>query len=193
MIHCICVAYERPLRLEILIRSFIVQTSSRWMLHIVYDGPVPEKITDIVQPLMSDGRIRFYQSEERNQKYGHPNRRMMLQKIETKKGDFILMTNDDNYYVPKFVEYFLKSIKPNVGMIYCNTLRNFEYEVHNSVIGSGGIDMGAFIVREDIAKKTGFNYDTVCADGIYAHQCNEACKKEKLIAVKIEKPLFIHN
>lgn len=193
MIHCICVAYERVIPLEILIRSFIVQTDQHWMLHIVYDGIVPKKINNIVQPLMSDGRIRFYQSGERYQKYGHPNRKIMLQKIETKKGDFILMTNDDNYYVPRFVEYFLKAATARAGMVYCNTLRNFEYEVHNSVIGSGGIDMGAFIVREDIAKRTGFNHETVCADGIYAHECYEECKKRKLIAVKIEKPLFIHN
>lgn len=193
MIHCICVAYQRPIRMEILIRSFIVQTDRRWMLHIVYDGQVPGSILDIIQPLMKDKRIRFYSSEERYEKYGHPNRRVMLQKITTKTGDFILMTNDDNYYTPRFIEYFLKTVKPNVGMVYCNTLRNFEYEVHNSVIGSGGIDMGAFMVREDIAKRTGFNHETVCADGIYAHECFQECKKRNLIAVKIEKPLFIHN
>ena len=54
-----------------------------------------------------DSRIHFYESPERYQNYGHPNRRSMLKAIECNPSDFILMTNDDNYYVPRFVAYML--------------------------------------------------------------------------------------
>lgn len=197
-IHVIVVAYERYEPLEILIRSFLVQTNPNWILYVIYDGPVPQKILDIIGVFIDgsrkDERIHFYKSEQRYQKYGHPNRRMMLQEIKTDLDDFILMTNDDNYYICRFVEFFLGVIKPDTGIVYCDTLHSLtDYDVHNSTLGQGGIDMGAFIVRSDVAKQTGFNHDDVQADGFYAGECLKTCERENLKAIKINKALFVHN
>ena len=197
-IHIICVAYERPIPLQILIGSFIVQTNPNWVLHIVYDGPAPQEILDIVALFTKDKRVRFYESPERYQNYGHPNRKTMLQTIVTEPGDFILMTNDDNYYVPVFVEYMIAVRRQRsgqrAGIIYCNTVHSHAgYDVHNSELHENCIDMGAFMVREDIAKITGFNHIHFSADGTYAEECMRTCLKNRLKAVKINKPLFIHN
>jgi hypothetical protein len=198
MIQIICVAYERPVELQTLINCFILQTDSRWVLHIVYDGPAPQKILEIVKPFINgnrkDERIHFYESPERYQKYGHPNRRTMLQSIECSPHDYILMTNDDNMYVPRFVEYMLKAAKFNTGIVYCDTVHShMEYNLHISYLKENFIDMGAFIVRSDVAKKTGFNHDHFSADGTYAVECLSTCNKMRLKEVKISKPLFIHN
>ena len=118
---------------------------------------------------------------------------MMLQSIETTTGDYILLSNDDNYYVPRFVEFMLKNTTGN-GIIYCDTVHShMEYGYHVSDLKENFIDIGAFIVREDIAKKTGFNYDHFSADGVYAEECYANCKRKGLKALKINKPLFIHN
>ncbi len=197
-IHIICVAYERVEPLEILIRSFIVQTNKNWILHIVYDGTAPKKILDIIAPFLDgsrkDERIHFYQSPERNQKYGHPNRRTMLKSIETNQDDFILMTNDDNYYIPRFIEFMLRQINPRVGMVYCDTVHSHaEYDINYSELRENCVDLGAFIVRATIAKETGFNHDHFSADGTYAEECLKTCHKKGLIAIKIKKALFVHN
>ena len=64
-IHVIMAAYERYVPLEIAIRSFIVQSDPRWVLHIIYDGLAPQGILDIVAPFLSgekkDDRVHFYQ------------------------------------------------------------------------------------------------------------------------------------
>lgn len=198
MIHAIIVAYERVEPLEILIRSFLVQTDRRWALHIVYDGPAPQKILDVINPFIEgprkDPRIHFYESQIRNEKYGHPNRRMMLQSIQTNPGDYILMGNDDNYHIVRSVEFILKEAKPGIGIIYWDTVHShMEYNLHISELKENSIDMAAFAVREDIAKKTGFNYDHFSADGSYAEECYANCKRKGLKAVKINKPLLVHN
>jgi GT2 family glycosyltransferase len=197
-IHVITVAYERYEPLEILIRSFLVQTNPNWILYIVYDGPAPQGILDIVAPFVSgsrkDERIRFFESPERNQKYGHPNRRSMLQAIEADKNDYILMQNDDNYMVPRTVEFIIKEMKHDTGIIYWDTVHShMDYNVHISQLKENFIDMAAFAVRADIAKSTGFNHDHFSADGTYAEECLNTCKSEGFKAVKINKPLLIHN
>jgi len=193
-IHIIAVAYERPIPLQILIGSFIVQTKPNWVLHIVYDGPAPKEILDIVKPFLKDGRVHFYESPERYENYGHPNRKTMLQSISTDPGDFILMTNDDNYYVPVFIEYMIAACHRRIGIVYCNTVHSHvQYDVHISELYENCIDMGAFMVREDVAKITGFNHIHFSADGTYAEECLRTCLKNRLKAVKINKPLFIHN
>lgn len=193
-IQIIMVAYERYIPLEIAIRSFIIQTNPNWTLHIVYDGPAPQGILDIVNPFAADGRIHFYQSPERYQNYGHPNRRSMLQSIECNHSDFILMQNDDNYMIPRTIEFILKEIKPNVGIVYWDTVHShMEYNVHSSELRENFIDMAAFAVRADVARATGFNYDHFSADGKYAEECAATCKARGLHIIKIRKPLLIHN
>ena len=198
-IEIIMVAYERYEELEIAIRCFRLQSNPNWVLHIVYDGKAPERIVDIITPYMpggnkEDGRVHFYESPERYQKYGHPNRRSMLQAIECDPNDFILMTNDDNYYVPKYVEYMLKAVDNRTGIVYCNTVHShFEYNLNSSELRENAIDMGAFMVRADVAKQTGFNHDHFSADGTYAEECVRTCQYKGLKMTKVHKPLFIHN
>lgn len=198
MIQVIAVAYDRVEPLEILIRCFLIQTNPDWVLHIIYDGPAPEKILDIIEPFThghrKDNRIHFYQSEERYQAYGHPNRRSMLQSVQCDPHDFILLSNDDNYYVPVFIEKMIEAIKSNTGIVYCNTVHShMQYDINVSELKENFIDIGAFIVRADVAKHTGFNHDHFSADGRYAEECYGTCVSKGLKAIKIHKPYFIHN
>ena len=192
-LHVIVVAYERPIPLRGLIDSFLNQTCQDWEMDIVHDGPASKSVWNVIE-LYKDKRIRFWESKIRYENYGHPNRACMLQKIKGNKYDYVLITNDDNYYVPKFVEYFLAECDPKVGIVYCDTVHSHcNYAVHYSKLKEQGIDMGAFIVRLDIAKKTGFNHIHFSADGKYAEECNMTRYEKGLRNVYIQKPLFIHN
>lgn len=206
MLHIITVAYERPVHLRILVDSFLVQTCPDWKMYIIHDGPASREELRTVSFYHDDKRIEWYTSAKRyhskeTPNYGHPNRRAMLQQIKGKPDDFVLITNDDNYYVPKFIEYFMEMAKPDVGFIYCDTVTRIaypdqitlDYKMLFTKIRRSCIDMGSFIVRLDVAQETGFNFDTFDADGIYAEQCNETRAKKGLRAVYIAKPLFVHN
>jgi hypothetical protein len=108
--------------------------------------------------------------------------------------DYILMSNDDNYYVPRFVEFMLNAVDQRAGIIYCDTVHSHcDYDYHHSELKENHIDMGAFMVRADVAKSVGFNHDHFSADGTYAEECMRRCNIKSLRAVKVKKPLFVHN
>jgi hypothetical protein len=192
-LHIITVAYGRPIQLRTLIDCFLVQTDNRWMLHIIYDGPAPQEVQEVIG-LYNDNRVNFYCSEHRNGNYGHPNRRKMLEKLKAEPDDFILMTNDDNYYVPLFVEYMLQQGTHTVGIVYCNTTHShFQYREQVTQLKENFVDMGSFIVMARVAKAAGFKYDDFSADGKYAEECALYCRANSLQTIHVPKCLFIHN
>jgi len=194
MIKVIMVAYERVIPLRIAIDSFLNQTDHMWELHVIHDGPASMQIQEVIRQ-REDPRLYFYQTDTVNGKWGHPNRRFMLEKIEADASDYILITNDDNYYIPTFVKLIQQHMKPGVGMIYYNTLHSyFNYTVHTSQPKVGRIDMGAFVVRADVAKAVGFKHDKEIADGMYCEECAAYCAAHGLQVVYIPGIVpFIHN
>ena len=191
-IHVLVVAYERDISLGILISSFILQTNPNWVLYIVHDGKAPKKVMKIINSY-SDHRVMFIETDKHNGHHGHINRGIYLQKLPT-CDDFVLLTNDDNYYVPEFVERMLYEASNDIGIVYCDTVHShYEYNTNFSVLRENGIDMGAFIVRLDIAKKVGFNYTHFSADGKYAEECHKECTRNNLRVIRIPKCLFVHN
>jgi len=193
-IHIICTVFNRATNLNLFISSFILQTNPNWQLYIINDGP-PIPDIDIVIASYRDPRVHFISTPIRNGHWGHPNRQLMLKQMPLNHRDFVLITNDDNYYVPIFVEYFLKECrKPDMGFVYCNTLHSFfQYDILTSEIREGAIDMGSFAVRIDVAKRVGFNHIHISADGAYAVECANYCRVRRLRLTHISKCLFIHN
>jgi Glycosyl transferase family 2 len=195
-LHVLCVAYNRILPLRGLIDSFMNQTDNRWTLTIMHDGPAPEGVQKVVTDTFytSDGRIHYRETPQCNGAFGHPNRKLMLENLAGACDDYVLITNDDNYYVPAFVRDFLKECGADVGMVYCNTLHSYmQYTVMYTRVKECFIDMGSFIVRSDIAKSVGFNQTNHSADGKYAEECAAACSARNLRVIYVDKPLFIHN
>jgi hypothetical protein len=193
-LHIICVAYERPIRLRCLIDSFMVQSNPNWELNLVHDGPASKAELDTISLYKKEDRVNWFISEQRYGEYGHPNRRAMLKMIKGNKDDYVLITNDDNYYVPKFIEYFFEVAAPDVGIIYCDTIHSHAgYNINFSQLKEHRIDMGAFIVKLDIAQEVGFKHNHFSADGTYCEECNQRRADKGLRVVYIPKCLFIHN
>lgn len=192
-LQIICVAYQRPKEIKLLISSFIVQTNPHWLLYIIHDGPTPQEITKVVTEFQ-DERLILCESKERKGKWGHPNRKMMLEKIACNPDDPILITNDDNFYIRTFVDKMLTGMTKSVGMVYCDMLTNYyDYDIIRCIPKVNSIDMGAFVVRADIAKRVGFNSFKLEADGIYCEEVVKYCKENNYRVLKIDKVLFIHN
>jgi hypothetical protein len=192
-IQIIVVAYQRAIPLRILIDCFLVQTNRNWMMHIIHDGETPQDVKDVLA-LYNDPRITFRETTRVNGLWGHPNRKLMLNQLTGNSDDYVLITNDDNYYVPMFIELFTDKCSYGTGMVYCNTIHNYiRYDILRTQIKECQIDMGSFIVRVDVAKKIGFIHQHEQADGTYAVECAEECRKRKLRAAYIDKSLYIHN
>jgi len=192
-LHVIAVTFRKAIPLRGLIDSFILQTNPSWIIYIIHDGSAPQDVRDVVNSY-DDSRIIFQETELIGEVGGHHNRKRGLDNIPSNSEDWVLMTNGDNYYVPKFVEYFLGNCNNTVGMVYCNTIHSHqEYNLHYSHLVECGIDMGAFIVRLDVAKETGFNHFHFSADGCYAAECKATCERKGLQIIYIDKFLFVHN
>lgn len=190
----ICTALNRPIELRHMIDSILLQTSKDWILHIIHDGPPPKEITKVMS-LYDDERIKFTSTPQINGKWGHPNRKLMLRTVQANSDDYILITNEDNYHMPVFVEYFLKQTKAGgVGFVYCDTVHSYMgYEILKTKPVENLIDMGSFIVRADIAKSVGFNHEHLSADGRYAMECARICRRKLLRILYIPKAIFVHN
>lgn len=195
-LHIIMVAFRRALPLRIAIDCLLVQTCSRWKLQIIHDGPVPPDVLDIINSYHDD-RIGFFSTDTVQGSWGHPNRDLGLKILESNSQDFVLITNDDNYYVPEFIEQMLQKTERvvlPVGLVFCDTVHSYmKYSVLTSQLKENQIDMGSFIVRLDIAKKVGFKHRHLSADGRYAEECADFCRRTGLVMKRIPRPLFIHN
>jgi hypothetical protein len=105
------------------------------------------------------------------------------------------MTGDDNYYVPKFLEYFTETILNNdkCGFVYCNMVHDHKrYQVIDSKIERKFIDIGNFISKTELAKTIGFKYRDYGADWYYINAYHNKYKN-KYDFIKIDKILYVHN
>lgn len=193
-LHIICTVYKKALELGLFINSFLLQTNPNWILHFVHDGPATNEIKTVISNC-KDNRVMFQETKKVNGHYGHPNRNLLLNSIVVKDTDYILITNEDNYYVPVFVEYMLKeTVGKPVGIVYCNMVHSYlKYSILNTKLIKNKIDCGSFIVLASVAKKAGFNEIVHNADGIYIEECKRISDNNGMQSIKIEKPLFIHN
>ena len=193
-LHVFVMAYERVVPLRLLMDCFLLQTYPHWRMTVVHDGAAGDEIKTLMVPYEGDPRIIFFSTPERLGHNGFPNRKLMLEFAEGDKGDFILFTNDDNYYVPHFVEYMLDRAMEDVGVVYCDTSHShINHKVLPGKLEVNHIDMGAFITEMRLAKEVGFNHDTFAADGLFAEECAARCREKGLSTVHIPAVLFVHN
>lgn len=191
-LHIIVTAFHRPDHLRLLMQCFILQSNPNWIMQVIHDGPAPEVLRERVAS-MHDPRITLEETPQVNGSYGFVNRKQGLEKLVADPLDFVLFTNDDNYYVPRFVEFIFDEAKPDVGMVYCDMVHShYAFGLLPAQIKVNHIDMGAFCTRVDIAKETGFNHNVYEADGLFAEECAMKCAEKGMRAIYISKPLFVH-
>ena len=191
-LHVIVTVYNRHEPLAILIRLFQQQSNSNWLMTVAHDGPAPQTVKDVIAE-RNDPRITFYEHPRNLGSWGFPLRRLMLQNIQGDPNDFVVISNDDNIYVPRFVEFVLAEVKPEIGIIYWDIVHSHQnYNILVSEMKVNFMDMGGCAVRLDIAKEVGIKHDVFYADGLYAEECDMRCAEKQLIHFKIPKPLFTH-
>lgn len=176
-----------------IISSLLLQTHKNWQLLLMHDGPseMRELINSVIN---NDKRIEFIETAERKGNWGHYLRKAALEEYPI--GNYVVITNADNYYVPTFIEYMLKGFKLSHTAVatYCEKMVHSykAWDVIPCKLERGFLDCGGVMVKSNIAKEVGFNnIEQHSADWLYFHEIAHRYSWRSFIQVK--GSLFVHN
>ena len=160
-IEFIIPTWERPEQLKLILQSLMVQTNSNWLAHVIIDG-ITNDYRQVKDMYQNEERVRFSHVEGPHNDWGHTARNYGLDK---RIGDFIVMTGDDNYYMPTFVQNFLK--ENQYDFIYCDMVHDLKRDGYKPIptkLELGWIDIGNFMVRSSIIEEVRLDVKSYEAD-----------------------------
>lgn len=183
--------YNRPHHLMAVISSIFAQTNPNWFIHVVADCP-PEGTLDKIMEFYKDSdKIKFTVLDKRYNDWGHTPRNYGLKNA---KEEWVIMSGEDNYYVPTFVEEFLGAVTPNTVFVFCNMVHNWakkEYIAIKCRPESNRIDIGNFMVKKRLARDMELDVKEMNADGTFVEQYVQQYPTGKIKF--INKYLYVHN
>lgn len=192
-IEFILPTYNRHNSLLSVLYALKAQTCNRWIAHVVIDGDDNINLyKPIINSFKGDLQIKFTILSKRYNDWGHTPRNYGLENSTEK---WVIMSGDDNYYIPIFVEKFLSIIDDNTNFVYCDMIHNhYNYNSYFTCEPKlNKIDIGNFMIRSDYGKTLELITTEFGADGIY---CEEYIKKycKELNNIKyIKQALYVHN
>ena len=177
--------YNRINELKSMLYSLLAQTNKDWVANVIIDNDNDEfSQIDIVK----DDRISYILLDKRYNDWGNTPREFGKKNSIAK---YIVMSGDDNYYTPNFVEELLLSSFSDPALIYWDMVHShYNYNFFKCFLKFNQIDIGAFAVRNDIAKKVELGKE-YAADGYFIEKVINEYKNE--IYIKIDKVLYVHN
>jgi len=191
-IEFIIPTYNRINHLMTIVCSLMAQSNPNWKAHIVGDcisNDNLEKVHSFLN-MINDSRIRFTNLPERHNDWGHPPRQYGL---DNATEEWVIMTGEDNYYVPEFVDLML-SESEHQHFVYCDLLHNWinkEYIPIKSVLELGRIDIGSFMTKTNLAKKIKLDVTHEWADWFFVQEFMNKFKHAKM--KKVNRILYVHN
>lgn len=200
-IHVIAVAFRRLGELKVFVQSILNQTNNDWLLTIIHDGP-NEDFDKIMNKFKSESsvKINFFNTERRYNDYGHSLREIGLKQVS---GDYVLLSNADNYLIPKAFEYLIEAVennKPDVVMFDMVHSHNKpggrdlpSYSFFETSYKPRLIDVSSAIVKSSLAIEAGFKDKTHDGDVTYFGDILKAKGKPGLVITKIPRILLVHN
>lgn len=99
MISCITTTYNRPKELERCIKSVDNQSNEDWEHIIVHDGPASQETKDVIAKYKRKNR-KFIELKENHGNHTKPKN----EGIKASKGEYICYLDDDNEYLPSFMD-----------------------------------------------------------------------------------------
>jgi hypothetical protein len=188
--------WEQTHLLKCLLQSIICQTYSNWEAILIHDG-VDLSHKSNLKEYLNDPRFFYTSTSERYGYWGHKSR---IIGTTLSLGDWIIHSNDDNYFVPILLEEIVNIISLNseVNFIYWDMiLGKYKNEhSHNKKdyghfipkIQHSYMDWGQFTTKKEIISKYYIQYEEAAADGTLIENM-----KHELIPAYIDKVLFVHN
>ena len=195
------VSYQRVTALTCLLNCLANQKEQNFDVCITHDD-FHDATLDTVQHWAQMHHIQttLKFTSKRMGMWGHPMRAQMIAECEH---DYILLTNDDNYYMPVFTQIMMhKLISQDAHMVMCDMIHSHNnpgvrqqppYNLFVTAPKCMHCDIGCFITKTTLAQQVGFhNCNLDCADGLFVDklmQLNSPIVK----CVKVPQVLFVHN
>lgn len=190
----IITAYKRYEQIKCLLYSLFAQTYKNFELIIIHDG-YDQSHLELMSEFTGRPNIKYFQTPIRYNDWGMSLRNIGIPLAE---GDFVINTNDDNYYTPIWLEEINNILINNqdINFVYYDMVLNHNnIENHNKQdyglfipqLKHSYIDMGQFAVKKEILEKYRFNL-TAPADGELVEEM-----LHELTPFYINKILFVHN
>lgn len=195
-ITVVVTCYGKTPELKILVHSLLFQEN------YINHRPVSKNNTDLEIIISSDGpyegpseilsipNIKLIENNRANI-HGHNTRGPG---IYSATKEWVVLTNDDNYYTAGWLDKVSAQIRPNIGVIFwshINSLHGYKFVDTNPKLGE--IDLGCLAVRTHISREIGFPFRKHEGDYEYAHACIKRSLEYRLRVVKLPEVLFVHN
>ncbi|TDK67551.1 glycosyltransferase family 2 protein [Sapientia aquatica] len=198
-ITIVCVAYKRYHLIPILIHCFLAQTLQNFKLLVLHDGYDEQMHTLLDEfKVKHPDKFDYYFSEQRFNDYGHTLRDIGIKMAES---EYILITNDDNYYCPDFLEIMFKAIKQtNASIAMCDMVHGHTNPGNRPQLAHtffetfpqiNSVDIGCFITKTSYAKQVGFRDKGYAGDATYFEDILRVASDG--VYVKVPQILFYHN
>lgn len=114
--------------------------------------------------------------------------------IEAATGEWLVLTNADNYFVSGWQCRLLSHLGNNTGLVYWNCVHNiWQWQDRASTLQEGGIDLTCVAVRTEIAKEVGFSWRHYEGDSNYIQECLRKVRQADLNITHINETLCVHN
>ena len=172
--------------------SLMAQSNPNWKAHIVGDyisNDNLEKVHSFLN-MINDSRIRFTNLPERYNDWGHTPRQYGL---DNATEEWVIMTGEDNYYVPEFVKLMLEESNDQ-HFVFCDLLHNWtdhQYIPIKSKLQLGFIDIGSFMTKTNMAQRIKLKTDKEWADWYFVVDFTNKFKQAKIR--KVNRILYVHN
>lgn len=195
----IVVSYKQPIALQCLLSSLACQVLQNFEVLVYHDGPDPETKAVVERFEQSSDRFRYHETARRYNDWGHSLRELGIQEAQ---GEYLLITNGDNYYVPRFTQFAFDAVKIGcLDMVLWDLIHSYTssgqktlrcYTPFRVFPARYVVDIAAVMVRSDLARQVGFvdhshNGDATYVEHLLAHG------KSKMRVGKVEKVLAVHN
>jgi len=187
--------YNRPYHLTSLLGSIVTQTVPNWRVHVIADGWF-EGLEKVKEYFSFDNRIRFSIIDGPNKDFGNTPR---MYGKEVCVEDWMIMTGDDNYYLPIVVEEISAVTDSNTNFVCWDTLLNFsnlDWKYRGVLYTKPEpemIDIGSFATRPSLARQVKYDTKTHTGDGEFARDYVNLFCRELNSYKKIDKILYVHN
>lgn len=179
----------------VLLPSLMDQSYQNWRLLLYHDGPPPEWLKQKLAAI-GDGRSMLLWTERRHDDFGHTLRELGINRLAKGfVGDWVVLTNGDNYYVPGFLQAMLGAAErqPDCQTVVCETMAHnyWGWRPIRCVPELGEIDCGAVMVRREALLEIGFPWRGHAAD---YQAIGELVRRYGLGSIaRAPGVLFIHN
>ena len=113
------------------------------------------------------------------------------------------MTNADNYFIPKAVEYLVSAVnQTSADVIMFDMIHSHNrpggrplpsYSFFETAYKRNSIDVSSAIVKKTLAERVGFRDKTFAGDSTYFEDIARQQTDRELKIAKINRVLFVHN